>query len=136
MVIIFLQPVVSHLHNLSIFILDNPFFLFEGTTSVHQVTWNTQECGVLHFNKLSCFEYKEECAHYFLKAHPHCKSLGQIGGVARPSGLMSVDLAGRLVLSILQMFFSTPCRHFQFFQSRFLLPTPIVIAGPSNLILR
>ncbi len=61
-----LQPVVSHLHDLSIFVLDNPLFLFEGTMSVHQVTWNIQECGTLHFNELSCFKCEGECAHYFL----------------------------------------------------------------------
>ncbi len=99
LLMIFLQPVVSHLHDLSIFVLDNPFFLFEGTMSIHQVTWNAQECGILHFNKLSCFKCERECSHYFLKARPHCKLPSQIGGAARPSGLMSVNLARRLVSS-------------------------------------
>ncbi len=69
------------------------FFFFEGTMFVYQVTWNAQECGILHFNKLSCFKCEVECAHYFLKAHPHSKSPSHIGGAARPSGLMSVDLS-------------------------------------------
>ncbi len=34
--------------------------------SIHQVTWNAQQCGILRFNKLSCFECKRECAYYFL----------------------------------------------------------------------
>ncbi len=47
-------------------------------------------------------------ADLYVKAHPHCKSPAQIGGAARPSGLMSVDLAGRLVSSALKHFFQRP----------------------------
>ncbi len=52
-------------------VLDNPFFLFEGMMSVHQVTWNAHECGILRFNKLSCFECERECTHYFLRPFTH-----------------------------------------------------------------
>ncbi len=33
---------------------------------IHQVTWNALECGILCFNKLSCFECERECTYYFL----------------------------------------------------------------------
>ncbi len=74
----------------------------------------------------------------FVKSHPHCKLPGQIGGAARPSGLMSVDLAGRLVSSTLKTLFSTPCRCFQFFLAAiFVTLSPLItIAGLSNSILR
>ncbi len=53
-------------------------------------------------------------------AHPHCKSLGQIGGAARPNSLKSVDLAGRLDSSNFKHFFKCPAT-FSIFSPRFSL---------------
>ncbi len=70
-----------------------------------------------------------------IKACAHCKSPGQIGGVARPSGLISVYLAGRLVSSTLFKHFFSALTTFSIFSAG-IPPSPIVIAGPSNLVLR
>ncbi len=135
MVMISIQPFVSHLHDLSIFVIDNPFFSLKercphtGSHGTHNVASSISTNWVASNANENALITSLRRVH---AASRLAKSVEQLGWVAWCLSAWPGDLS----CPHLKCFFQHPAVIFNFFGRDFCYPPPIVIARPSNLILQ